>query len=66
VDIRGSIFCGVRERVEQPLCEFYASAIRRLMVLFSLDAEVGTEQCRARGDGQCLMVVLVRPTAVSG
>ncbi|MBI2828210.1 MAG: hypothetical protein HYX77_02915 [Acidobacteria bacterium] len=66
VDIRGSIFCEVRERVEQPLCEFYASAIRRLMMLFGLDVEVGTEQCRATGAGQCLMVVLVRPTGVSG
>jgi predicted hydrocarbon binding protein len=66
VDIRGSIFCEVREPVEQPLCEFYASAIRRLLLLFSLDAEVGTEQCRATGDGQCLMVVLVRPAGISG
>lgn len=61
VDIRGSIFCEVRDRVEQPLCEFYASAIRRLMYLFSLDVEVGTEQCRATGGGQCLMTILVRP-----
>ena len=66
VNIRGSIFCDVRNRVEQPLCEFYASAIRRLMFLFSLDAQVGTEQCRATGDVQCLMVVLVRPTGVAG
>lgn len=64
VNIRGSIFCEVRDRVEHPLCEFYASAIRRLMFLFSLDADVGTEQCRATGDGQCLMVVLVRPSGV--
>ena len=56
VDLRGSIFCEVRDRVEQPLCEFYASALRRLLLLFSLDAEVGTEQCRATGAGQCLMV----------
>ena len=61
MDIRGSIFCEVRDRVEQPLCEFYASAIRRLMSCSSLDVEVGTEQCRATGAGQCLMVVLVRP-----
>jgi hypothetical protein len=66
VDIRGSIFCEVRDHVEQPLCGFYASAIRRLMSLFSLDAEVGTEQCRATGAGQCLMVVLVRPARVAG
>jgi bacteriochlorophyll 4-vinyl reductase len=61
VDIRGSIFCEVRDRVELPLCEFYASAIRRLLQLFSLDAEVGTERCRATGSGQCLMSVFVRP-----
>ena len=61
VDIRGSIFCEVRDRTEQPLCEFYASAIRRLMYLFNLDVEVGTEQCRATGAGRCLMSVLVRP-----
>lgn len=60
VDIRGSIFCEVRDRVEQPLCGFYASAIRRLMQLFSLDVEVGTEQCRAVGGGRCLMTVIVR------
>jgi bacteriochlorophyll 4-vinyl reductase len=63
VDIRGSIFCEVRDRVEQPLCEFYASAIRRLMYLFSLDVEVGTEQCRATGAGQCQMVLLMRQEA---
>lgn len=61
VSIRGSIFCGVRGRVEQPLCEYYASAIRRLMLLFGLDVQVGTEECRAMGAGQCLMVILVRP-----
>lgn len=66
VDLRGSIFCGVRDRVEQPLCEFYASAIQRLMRLFSLDAEVGTERCRATGAGQCLMVIVVRPAGVPG
>src|SRR5262245_27348426 len=66
VDIRGSLFCEVRDRVEAPLCEFYASAIRRLMYLFSLDVEVGTEQCRATGGGQCLMTILVRPTEAAG
>jgi predicted hydrocarbon binding protein len=60
VDIRGSVFCGVRERAEQPLCEFYASAIRRLMDLFELDVEVGTEQCRATGGDQCVMSLVVR------
>jgi len=60
IDIRGSIFCEVRDRVEHPLCEFYASAIRRLLYLFSRDADVGITQCRAAGAGQCLMSVNVR------
>lgn len=71
VDIRGSIFCEVRDAVEQPLCEFYASAIRRLMYLFNVHVEVGTDRCRATGAAQCLMSVHVRqglgtPGAVSG
>lgn len=66
IDLRGSIFCEVRDRTEQPLCAFYASAIRRLMSLFSLDVEVGTEQCRATGAGQCLMTILVRPAGAAG
>jgi bacteriochlorophyll 4-vinyl reductase len=66
VDVRGSIFCEVRDRVEHPLCEFYASAIRRLMYLFNLDADVGTDQCRATGGAQCLMSVYVRPAAAGG
>ena len=60
VDIRGSIFCRVRDPVTQPLCEFHASAIRRLMLLFSLETDVKIEQCRATGADRCLMVVVVR------
>jgi bacteriochlorophyll 4-vinyl reductase len=60
VDVRGSIFCQVRERATDPLCEFYASALRRLMSLLNVDADVGTEQCRATGGGQCTMIVLLR------
>jgi bacteriochlorophyll 4-vinyl reductase len=65
VEIRGSIFCEVRDRAEVPLCEFYASALRRLMYLFSLEVAVGTGQCRATGAGQCMMSVLVRTDAAA-
>ena len=61
VNIRGSIFCDVRDRAEHPLCDYYVAAIRRLLSQFNLDAEVGTEQCRATGGGQCLVSVLLRP-----
>lgn len=56
-DIRGSIFCEVRDSVEEPLCEFYASGIRRMMQLFNIDVDVGTERCRATGAAQCVMSV---------
>ena len=60
VDIRGSIFCEVRDRVPEPLCEFYASALRRLMSLFSITVDVGITHCRATGGGQCLLTITVR------
>jgi len=62
VDIRGSIFCEVRDRVHQPLCDFYSSAIGRLMSLFTLDVDVCTEHCRATGAAQCVVSVVVKPT----
>ncbi len=60
VDIRGSIFCEVRDRAPGPLCDFYAAAVGRLLTLFGLDVEVEREQCRATGAGQCVVSVLVR------
>ena len=63
VDLRSSLFCEVRDRVDHPLCEFYAAAFRRLMSLFNLDVDVVTEQCRATGAKQCAMSLTVRPVA---
>jgi hypothetical protein len=62
LELQSSLFCEVRDPVEAPLCEFYASAIRRMMSLFSLDADVVMEQCRATGAARCAMSVTVRPT----
>jgi predicted hydrocarbon binding protein len=60
VELKSSLFCEVREHVESPLCEFYASALRRLMSTFNLDADVVMEQCRATGATRCAMSVTVR------
>jgi predicted hydrocarbon binding protein len=62
VDLRSSLFCEVRDPVQYPLCEFYAAALRRLMHLYKLDADVITDTCRATGAPQCKMSVVVRPT----
>ena len=63
VDLQGSVFCQVRERAANPLCEFYVSALRRLMYLLNVEADVGTEQCRATGGGQCAMIISLRSPA---
>ena len=60
-----SLFCEVRDRVDHPLCEFYASALRRLMRLFELEAEV-VDRCRATGATQCAMSLVVRPDGNAG
>jgi predicted hydrocarbon binding protein len=61
VDLQSSLFCEVRDKVNHPLCEFYASALRRLLHLCELDADVLTERCRATGASQCTMSLVVRP-----
>jgi predicted hydrocarbon binding protein len=63
IDIRGSIFCEVREPVSDPLCEYYAAAVRRLLYLFNLHVDVDIQQCRATGAAQCLMSVTLRPVS---
>ena len=65
VDLRSSLFCEVRDPVDHPLCEFYASALRRLMHLFELDADVITDRCRATGAGKCSMSLIVRPNGAA-
>jgi hypothetical protein len=66
VDIRGSIFCEVREPVPEPLCAFYVAAIVRLMRLFDLDAELTTDRCRATRDATgCLMALSIRPAGAA-
>ena len=62
VDLRGSLFCEVREASVQPLCGFYAAAITRVLALFAVPGEAHVDACRAAGGGQgCLMSIVVRP-----
>jgi predicted hydrocarbon binding protein len=60
VGMAGSLFCVVREPAGQPLCGFYAAAIRRLMALGGLDVEVTPQQCRATGAERCAMTIQLR------
>jgi bacteriochlorophyll 4-vinyl reductase len=64
VDLRGSLFCEVRETSVQPLCGFYAATISRVLRHFAVPGETRVETCRAAGGGQgCLMLVVVRPAS---
>jgi hypothetical protein len=65
-DLRGSLFCEVREPSVLPLCGFYASAIVRVLYLFALRADAHVSECRASsGTGKgCMMSVVVSPTEV--
>jgi hypothetical protein len=60
VDLRGSLFCEVRELVPTPLCGYYAAAVGRLLQLFALQAEAQVSECRASGVRRaCVMDVSV-------
>jgi bacteriochlorophyll 4-vinyl reductase len=59
MDLRGSLFCSVREPVSLPLCGFYAAAFARLHALFNVSTRVEVVSCRGTGKPACLMIVSV-------
>jgi hypothetical protein len=78
IDLRGSLFCEVREASALPLCGFYAAAIVHVLELFSLRADGHVSECRASGGREkgvlsapgrndverCLLSVVVQGTRV--
>jgi hypothetical protein len=61
IDVRGSLFCEVREATAAPLCGFYAAAVARVFHHFSLQADARVYECRATGAGRgCRMNVQVQ------
>ena len=64
IDLRGSLFCEVREASALPLCGFYAAAIGRVLQLLSVAAEAQVVECRAAGTRRgCSLAITVRPGA---
>jgi hypothetical protein len=65
IDLRGSLFCEVRETSVSPLCGFYVSAITRVFFLFAIRAEARVSECRAAGHRKgCLLSVVVSGAVV--
>ena len=57
VEIRRSAFCQVREKVDKPLCSFYAGLLLRLFAAYGLRATVSLERCHATGGEACVLAV---------
>jgi bacteriochlorophyll 4-vinyl reductase len=60
-EIRSSIFCGVREPAAQPLCQFYAAAIVRVLAEAGIEATGEIVRCQATGSQGCLIKVEMTP-----
>ena len=61
VDLRGSLFCEVREMSALPLCGFYAAAFARVLHLYALRADARVHECRASSGHQgCRLSVALR------
>ena len=65
VDIRSSIFCGVREPAPAPLCGFYAAAFARVLARFDLPAAIEITSCRGTGRGGCFVAIRLSPAESS-
>lgn len=66
VDLRGSLFCEVREVPPVPLCGFYAAAIDKILSMFDIHATTEVAECRAGGGRKgCLLSVVVNPSQAS-
>ena len=66
VDLRGSLFCEVREPSALPLCGYYAAALARVLELFAIDATASVVECRSSGGRRgCVMDVALAPAAGS-
>ena len=58
VDIRSSIFCGVREPSPgAALCGFYKAAFARVLARFDLPAAIEITSCRGTGSGGCFVAI---------
>lgn len=63
VDLRGSIFCTVREPVGYALCGFYAAAFKTLLDEFDVPSDARVLECRAAGGATCVVAIALHPPA---
>jgi tetratricopeptide (TPR) repeat protein len=66
VDVRGSLFCEVREPSDRMLCGFYLALVKRLLELHDVRADAALDGCRAVGSRTCSVVVRVADARQAG
>ncbi len=66
IDVRGSIFCTVREPVAAPLCGYYAAAFTKLMALFDVPSRTEVLACRGTGESGCVLRLAVLDDSARG
>jgi bacteriochlorophyll 4-vinyl reductase len=59
IDVRASIFCTVRDKVDHPLCGFYAAAFTRLLSIFGLRTQAEVVACRGTGEPSCVLRIVL-------
>lgn len=55
--VRQSLFCDVRAAGPDALCDYYATVVATTVQALGLDAGVRVDQCQAKGDLTCVLVV---------
>jgi hypothetical protein len=64
VDLRGSLFCEVRDAAPEPLCGFYAAIMGWVLQYFSVPAEIAVKECRGSGPRRgCTFTIDLEPKA---
>jgi hypothetical protein len=57
IELGASVFCAVREPVDQPLCGFYAAAFERMLASFDVPTPVTVSSCRGTGAPSCVLTM---------
>jgi hypothetical protein len=59
VEIRGSAFCTVKEKMAGPLCQYYAAALEQFFLLDQIECSVGIRRCQAAGEPCCTLELAI-------
>jgi tetratricopeptide (TPR) repeat protein len=62
VDVRGSLFCEVREAGDRALCGFYLALVQRLLERYNVPATGAIGECRGTGSRGCAMAIRLGPS----